>query len=106
MLSSSLHQVIRRSPRDPRGTAVYRRSTHADPNTSPACDSKRPPDGLPVTRKDRSGVPTSNPKSAIAILAKSAIGRTHLAAEDPVDADRVNGDDRQDKDAAVEQESQ
>jgi hypothetical protein len=51
-------------------------------------------------------VPTSNPKSAVAILAKSATGHTHLATEDPVDANRVNGDDGQDKNAAVEQELQ
>src|SRR5262245_57657063 len=32
------------------------------------------------------------------------LGRANLAAEDPVDADRVDGDDRQDHDPAIEQE--
>src|SRR5262249_36643642 len=46
------------------------------------------------------------PKAPSRSSQKSAMGHTHLAAEDPVDADRVNGDDRQDKNATVEQESQ
>src|SRR5262245_36788289 len=37
---------------------------------------------------------------------QSVLGRAHLAAENPVDADRVERDDRQDHDAAVVQESQ
>src|SRR5215469_3447391 len=38
--------------------------------------------------------------------AASPVALADLAAEDPVDADRVDGDDRQDHDAAVEQEMQ
>ena len=36
----------------------------------------------------------------------SAVALANLAAKDPVDADRVGGDDGQDHDTAVEQESQ
>src|SRR5262249_8824424 len=73
MLSSSLHQVVRRSRRDPRGTGVYRRRTHADPNTSSACDSKRPPDGLPVTR-GRSERLCGDPRQHQAFAAKLTPG--------------------------------
>jgi hypothetical protein len=55
MLSSSLHQGHAAFAARSAGTGVYRRPTDADPNTSSACDSKRPPDGLPLQGGDRSG---------------------------------------------------
>jgi hypothetical protein len=64
---------------------------------------------------DLRAVPTPAPlacsrSASLCRLAKSRSVRwrdlAHLAAEDPVDANRVSDDDRQDHDAAVEQESQ
>jgi hypothetical protein len=54
MLSSILHQGHAAFAARSAGTGVYRRPTDADPNTSSACDSKRPPDGLPLQGGDRS----------------------------------------------------